>query len=101
MLKEKRVKHMVKLALHETKSGKEEFKASAFFKKDYITIHVLRSAIWMTIGYVLLTVLLLLSFLDVLLEDISMIEGTFLAIFVMGLYAGLLVTYILISRRCQ
>lgn len=99
MLNEKRVKHMVKLALYETKNGTEDIKASGFYKKDYVVINVLRTAVWMTIGYVLLTVLLLLSFMHLLVEDITMMKGIFLIIFIVVLYVGLLLAYILISRK--
>lgn len=99
MLNEKRVKHMVKLALYETKNGKEEIKASGFYKKDYVVVNVLRTAVWMTIGYVFLTILLLLSFMHMLVEDITMVKGIFLIVFIVVLYVGLLITYIFTSRR--
>ena len=37
MLNERRVKHMVKLAMYENKEGREELKTSKFYKKDYIS----------------------------------------------------------------
>lgn len=99
MLNEKRVKHMVKLALYETKNGKEEIKASGFYKKDYVGVNVLRTVVWMTIGYVFLTALLLLSFAHMLIEDITMMKGIFLIVFIVVLYVGLLITYIFASKR--
>ena len=51
MLNEERVKHMVKLALFETKNGNEELKASSYYKKDYVSFHVLWSLILMSIAF--------------------------------------------------
>ena len=55
MLNEERVKHMVKLAFYETKHGNEELKTSSYYKKDYISFHVLWSVLLSVIAYILLT----------------------------------------------
>ena len=99
MLNEKRVKHMVMLALYETKNGKEELKAGAFNKKDYITFQELRSLVWMTIGYVVLVILLGKTAITFLLDEMSVwgaVMGILLAIVV---YIGLLITYIAVGKR--
>ena len=51
MLNEERVKLMVQLASYEQKEGKEDFKVSSYYKKDYVSFHRLATMIWTTIGY--------------------------------------------------
>ena len=52
MLDERKVKLMTRLAFYEQTQGKEDFKISAYYRKDYTSLHMLCSFIWVTIGYV-------------------------------------------------
>ena len=40
MLDEKRVKLMTKLALYEETQGKDDFKVSEYYRKDYVGMHL-------------------------------------------------------------
>ena len=40
MLDERKVKLMTKLALYEETYGKEDFKISSYYRKDYASLHV-------------------------------------------------------------
>ena len=51
MLDEERVKLMTRLALYEQTKGQEDFKISAYYRKDYASLHVICSLISVTIGY--------------------------------------------------
>ncbi len=71
MLNEKKVKLMTKIAIYE-KNEKEDLKiASQNFKVDYVTLHMLYTAITTTIGYVLLVLLYALGNLEELLVNSS------------------------------
>lgn len=99
MLNEERVKRMVKLALYETKGGREEIKISSYFKKDYISLNVLSSVIWLTLAYIVALVLLGVSFMSIVMEHLTI--GILIAIVVLSilLYFALLITYILITKK--
>ena len=99
MLNEKRVKHMVKLALFETKSGQEELKASSFYKKDYVAFQVLWSIIWMTIAYVALVTLVGIGFLNDLIETMSKAKLILIGTLILVVYIVLLIIYLFVSRR--
>lgn len=99
MLNEERVKHMVKLALYETKNGDEEFKISSYYKKDYINFNMCRSIVWMTVAYIILLVLLGMTFMSKLLADFSIAKIVLVVIAVVGIYVALLITYIVASRK--
>ena len=45
MLNEERVKLMVQLASYEQKEGKEDFKVSSYYKKDYVSFQNSREKI--------------------------------------------------------
>ena len=72
MLDERKVKLMTRLAFYEQTQGKEDFKISAYYSKDYTSLHMLCSFIWVTIGYVLVVGLAVLAGLDSLLGHMSM-----------------------------
>ena len=72
MLEEKKVKLMTRLACYEETQCKEDFKISAYYRKDYVSLHMLCSFIWVTIGYVCIVALAVLAGLDSLLGNMSM-----------------------------
>ena len=72
MLDEKNVKLMTRLAFYDETQGKEDFKISAYYRKDYVSLHMLCSFIWVTIGYVCIVALAVLAGLDSLLGNMSM-----------------------------
>ena len=71
MLNEERVKHMTKLAFYESKGGSEDLKVSFRYKKDYIGVNVFWSALWMTIAYIALVVLVIVTFMNGLFKVLS------------------------------
>ena len=49
MLDERKVKLMTKLALYEETHGKEDFKISEYYRKDYVGLHSICSFLWVTV----------------------------------------------------
>lgn len=72
MLDERKVKLMTRLALYEETEGKEDFKISAYYRKDYVSLHMLYAFIWVTIGYICVVAMAVLAGLDSLLGHMSM-----------------------------
>ena len=72
MLDRRRVKLMTEMALYEETLGKEDFKVSDYYRKDYVSMHILTSFLWVTVGYVCLGAIVALSCLDFLMEHMSM-----------------------------
>ncbi len=71
MLDEERVRLMTRLALYEQTQGKEDFKISEYYRKDYAGMHVVCSIIWTTIGYACLAGIIVLAGLQALLANMS------------------------------
>lgn len=97
MLDETKVRLMTKLAFYEQTQGKEDFKISAYYRKDYTGIHLFANVIWVTVGYGCAALLAMLATMDLLLD--SMTNSLFLMllmILVIG-YIGTVVIYCIIS----
>ena len=95
MLDERKVKLMTKLALYEHTQGKEDFKISEYYRKDYAGMHIFSSVIWVTVGYVLIA----FAGFDALMDNLSnSLLLMLLMIFVVG-YFGVVVIYAVISSH--
>ena len=99
MIDERKVKLMTKLALYEQTQGKEDFKISEYYRKDYAGMHMFSSIIWVTIGYIGVAALVVLAGFESLLESMSnsVLVMIFL-IFVVG-YIGTVVIFSIISSH--
>ena len=71
MLDEKKVKLMTRLAVYEQTQGKEDFKVSAYYRKDYASLHTICSIIWVTVGYICAVGLIFLAGMDNFLSSMS------------------------------
>ena len=95
MLDEKRVKLMTKLALYEETQGKDDFKVSEYYRKDYVGMHMICTFLWVTIGYVCLAGLLALAGMDAIISKMSV---GFLIVAVAG-YFVLLILFLSLTSR--
>ena len=68
MLDEKKVKLMTRLAFYEQTQGKEDFKVSAYYRKDYASMHGICSFLWVTFGYACVVGLAMLAGMEQLLS---------------------------------
>lgn len=71
MLNEERVRLMTKLASYEEKEGKEDFKISAYYRKDYAGIRTWQTFLWVTLGYVLILGIAGLAYMEVLMKHLT------------------------------
>lgn len=71
MLDERKVKIMTRLALYEQTQGKEDFKISEYYRKDYSGMHIISSILWTTVGYVCIVALVVMAGLQTLLSNMS------------------------------
>ena len=86
MLDEKKIRRMVRLASYEAHEGKEEIEISAYHKRDYASVNVIRTLLWVTFGYVILAALVCFSYMEALIENITMekimaMAGIFLVVY--------------------
>lgn len=99
MLDERKVRLMTELALYEQTHGKEDFKISEYYRKDYVGMHMVFSFLWITAGYACLGAVVVLAGLQKLMENLSF---GFLVTLVIGAGAGylvILVVYLIVTNR--
>lgn len=71
MLDERKVRLMTSLAMYEQGQGKEDFKVSEYYRKDYTGMHILFSIFWTTVGYACIAGLVVLAGLKYFMENMS------------------------------
>ncbi|MDY3122722.1 hypothetical protein [Suipraeoptans intestinalis] len=97
MLDERKVKIMTYLSHYEETKGKEDFKVSGFYRKDYVGLHNICAFLWVTAGYGILMGLLGIVFLDVLLKHLSVSLAAVLGLAAIAGYVAVLTVYLLLS----
>lgn len=98
MIDEKKVKLMTRMASYENNEGKEDLKISAYYRKDYASIHMVYSILWVTIGYGCLMVLIGICLFDTLMDSLSMSAIMTLGIGAVIGYFVVMVSYAAVTR---
>lgn len=99
MLDERKVKLMTRLALYEQTQGREDFKISEYYRKDYAGMHILFSFFWVTIGYVCVVALAVLAGLQELMAKMAMNLVVMLGIIAVAGYVALVVIYSIVTSH--
>lgn len=99
MVNEDRVKIMTRLASYENGAGKEELKLIRYNRKDYVSFHVLATAIWFTIGYAALLCLAVFLHIEFFMGSVKNKQLIPLGIIAVGGYVILLIAYLVVAGR--
>lgn len=99
MLNEERVKHMTKLAFYETKGGSDDMKVSFYFKKDYIGFNTFWSILWMTIAYIALVLIVVVTCMSGVLDTLSSKQLMAIIVSFLGIYLILLIAYVSYAKN--
>lgn len=99
MLNEDKVKLMTRMAMYESKEGAEDFRISAYYKKDYSSFHTIVTVIWVTIGYAIAVGVGAVAFLDVILKNLNMAFLVMLVICLLTGYVVLVLMYGIVASR--
>lgn len=93
MVDEQKVRIMAKIAWYEQEECKKELKDSKYYKNDYIRLHVLKTVLSMTIGYILILGMVIIYNLDYLVMNAVKLDYRSIGYMVLGLYLLLLLVY--------
>jgi len=99
MLDKRKVELMTQLAFYEQTEGKEDFKISEYYRKDYISLHMICSVLWVTIGYVCVVGLFVLVKMEDILNNVSNSLILMLAGAVILGYIALVIVYLIITNH--
>jgi hypothetical protein len=93
MLNNNKIKLMTKLALYETKEGKEDIRLSKYYKTDYVRYQVIKSIISATLGYALILVLVFLYKSEYIIRNAVILDYKSLGIYILGIYIIVIALY--------
>lgn len=93
MLDKNRIKLMTRMARYEKNAAPEDLKISTYYRKDYVSLNTLITALWATVGYALTAALIVAVNMETLLENLTMQKLMFLAAVAVGAYLVVLVIY--------
>ena len=102
MLDKRKVRLMTRMALYEQNEGREDIRISAYYKKDYVSLKMIGTFIWTTIGYVCLLGLVFLWGMTGWMEKLNLALLIMLAaVIILGYLALLIITMTATSRICE
>lgn len=99
MLNEERVKLMTRMASYESKEGEEDLKISAYYRKDYVSIHVIWTVIWSTIGYIIAGAIAVMAFWEKLLANMNTKNFVLLAVIAIVAYLIVLIISGMVTNK--
>ncbi len=97
MLDVDRVEIMTKMAAYEKRQGKKDIAIAEYFRGDYISFQVLKSALYATVGFIIAVAMYVLYDLEDFLTDFYKMDVKDFANGLLTKYAVVLVIYLLIS----
>ena len=93
MLDKRRIRLMTKAAIYEKKCAEEDIRISSYYKKDYASLNTWVTQLWVTAGYLLAAVLVLICAGDVILESLTIIKLIAICAVAVCIYLALLIVY--------
>ena len=99
MLDQREIELMTRLAFYEQTDGKNDFKVSEFYRKDYTSLHTICSVLWVTVGYLCVIGIVVLMVLEDILENLSNSLIVMLGGMVLLGYISLVIVYAIITNH--
>lgn len=93
MLDKRKIRLMTRTAIYEKKYGEEDLKITGYYQKDYVSLNVWITLIWMTVGYGLVGALLFAGCGESLVEGITIARMLIIAAIVLGIYLSLVIIF--------
>jgi hypothetical protein len=93
MLNTNKVRLMTKLALYETKEGKEDIRLSKYYKTDYVRYQVIKSIICATVGYGLILLLIFIYKSESLISNAVTLNYKVIGTYILGIYIIVIAIY--------
>lgn len=93
MLNNDRIRLMTKLAVYESKEGKEDLRLSKYYKTDYVRYQIIKSIICATIGYALILLLIVFYKSEYLIGKAVTLDYKTIGTYILGIYIIIAVVY--------
>ncbi len=93
MLNTDKIRLMTKLALYETKEGKEDIRLSKYYKTDYVRYQVLKSVLCATFGYALILLLIFIYKTEYIVSNAVTMNYKAVGTYILGIYVIIVAIY--------
>ncbi len=97
MLSEERIRLMTKMASYEEGEGKEYMPIKQYYRKDYVTLGLLKSFVTSSIAFGILLLCWILYEMEHITENLASRDLAELGSFVLALYIGFVAVYQVIA----
>ncbi len=94
MLNEDKIKLMTKLAVYEKRTGKKTMKMTKYFRSDYISWNIIKTALAVTIAYAMMAGIWLLYHMEEYIAELYSMDFAVLIRSFLVSYIQLLVVYL-------
>lgn len=94
MINTQKTRLMTKCAIYEKHAGKEDISMSKYFKSDYVRINIIKTIVYITVGYIALWGVYFLYNIDYYIEQAFIIDYKSYGMKMLGFYITLLAVYI-------
>ena len=93
MLDKKKIRLMTRAAIYDKTYGAEDLKVTGYYQKDYVSLNVWITLIWVTVGYALTGALLFIGCGESIVEGITIARMLIIAAVVLAVYLSLLIVF--------
>lgn len=97
MLNNNKIRLMTKLAVYESKEGKEDISLSKYYKTDYVRYQTLKSIISATVGYALILALIFMYKSEEIIKNAVTLDYKTLGTYILCFYIIIITIYGLAS----
>ena len=97
MLNNRKIRLMAKLAVYETKEGREDISLSKYYKTDYVRYQAIKSMISATVGFLLILVLVLIYKSEYIVRYAVTMDYKTIGAYLLAAYILVIALYGLIS----
>ena len=97
MLNKERIRLMTQMAAYEQNEGKQDISTNGYFRGDYISFQLLKSAIYATASFAMAVVMYVLYDLETFLEDFYKMDIVEFLRGILSKYVLVLAVYMVIS----
>ena len=95
MIDNSKVRIMTRMSIYERHEGKEDLKFNKFFKSDYARLQVLKTLVWVTIGYLIVVALVALYKLEYLIDNALTLDYPDMGKTILAYYRVVLAVYLI------
>lgn len=97
MLNEDKVKLMTRVAMYEKHTGKKNMKMTKYFRGDYVSWNMIKTAVAVTVAYLMIAGCWVMYHLEYLMENLYTMDLAELVRRMLVYYIGVLVAYMILS----